>query len=55
MFKWAGGLRIRYFLAILVALVTIDGIISQLLIKSASVREGNPFSNPWREDLFSYL
>ena len=46
MFKWAGGLRIRYFLAILVALVAIDGIISQFLIKSGSVREGNPLLEP---------
>jgi hypothetical protein len=46
MFKWAGGLRIRYLLAILVALVTIDGITSQFLIKSASVREGNPVLEP---------
>ena len=46
MFKRAGGLRIRYLLAILVALVAIDGIISQFLVKSASVQEGNPFLKP---------
>jgi hypothetical protein len=47
MFKWAGGLRIRYLLAILVALVAIDGIISQFFIESASVRESNPFLKPF--------
>ena len=39
----SGTLRIRYLLGVLVALVTMDGLISQFLMRSGLGREANPF------------
>jgi len=43
----AGTLRIRYLLGILVALITVDALISQFLMKSGLGREVNPLMEPF--------